>query len=110
VLRAPEHARSFLRAELESVREQYPGGGVGIALWAAYLGDRDLALEALTVFTRAPGSALFQHLWYPLLSDVRKDPRFKAIVRDIGFVDLWRATGRWSDFCRPIGADDFECF
>jgi hypothetical protein len=27
-----------------------------------------------------------------LLGDVRKDPRFKEIIRKIGFADLWRKT------------------
>jgi hypothetical protein len=26
-----------------------------------------------------------------------------------GIVDYWRQSGRWRDFCRPVGADDFEC-
>ena len=38
-------------------------------------------------------SGAFQNMWYPLLGDTRKDPRFKAIVRDVGWVDLWRKTG-----------------
>jgi hypothetical protein len=29
-------------------------------------------------------------------------------VRDLGFVDYWRKTGKWSDFARPKGDDDFE--
>jgi len=23
--------------------------------------------------------------------------------------DYWRETGKWGDFCKPVGADDFEC-
>ncbi len=26
-----------------------------------------------------------------------------------GLVDYWRTSGNWSQFCRPLGADDFEC-
>jgi TolB-like protein/DNA-binding winged helix-turn-helix (wHTH) protein len=109
-IRSPEQAPSLLREELESVRRQNPAGAIGVADLAVYFGDRELALEALSVFARAPGSSTFQGMWYPLLADVRTDPRFKTIVRDIGFVDLWRKTGRWGDFCRPLGDDDFECF
>ena len=25
------------------------------------------------------------------------------------YVDLWRETGEWNDYCRPLGEDDFEC-
>jgi DNA-binding winged helix-turn-helix (wHTH) protein len=31
------------------------------------------------------------------------------IVRDLGLVDYWRASGNWNDFCRPLGKDDFDC-
>ena len=44
------------------------------------------------------------------LENVRKDPRFKDIARDYGYYEYWRTTGEWSDFCRPVGEDDFECW
>jgi hypothetical protein len=49
-------------------------------------------------------------LWYPHMAAVRRAPGFKDLVRDLGLVDYWRETGEWGDFCRPVGADDFECF
>lgn len=39
---------------------------------------------------------------------VRKTERFKALVREAGLVDYWKARG-WPDLCRPVGADDFAC-
>jgi hypothetical protein len=109
-IRSPGNAAQILRAQLEHLRQTSPYGALSLALWAAYLGERELALDALDLFSTAPSKAQLQKLWYPLLGDARKDPRFKAIVRKIGFVDLWRKTGQWGDFCRPLGADDFECF
>jgi tetratricopeptide (TPR) repeat protein len=47
-------------------------------------------------------------LWHPSYAAVRKMERFKAVVREAGLVDYWRERG-WPAFCRPIGADDFEC-
>jgi hypothetical protein len=41
-------------------------------------------------------------------SSLRKTERFKTLVRDAGFVDVWRVRG-WPDLCRPVGADDFAC-
>jgi eukaryotic-like serine/threonine-protein kinase len=110
-VRAPEGARAILREQLDFVRKSYPIAAGDIALFAAYVGDRELAIDALQVFTGAPGaSAAQQTIWYPLLGDERKDPRFKEIVRKLGLVDLWRQTARWGDFCQPLGNDDFECF
>ena len=47
-------------------------------------------------------------LWHPTYAPARKTDRFKKIVRDLGLVNYWRAKG-WLSFCRPVGADDFEC-
>ena len=50
----------------------------------------------------------FRLLWEPLNGAVFKTERFKAFVRNVGFVDSWRMKG-WPDHCRPVGADDFVC-
>jgi tetratricopeptide (TPR) repeat protein len=109
-IRSPQQASSRLRSQLRASSEKSPIDASAIALAAAYIGDKPLALDALQVYTSKAPSAGFQSLWLPLLSAVRKDPGFKRIVRDMGFVDLWRRTGRWADSCRPSGTDDFECF
>ena len=49
-----------------------------------------------------------RHLWSPEYAPIRKTERFKAFVRNVGYVDYWRARG-WPDRCRPVGADDFVC-
>ena len=46
--------------------------------------------------------------WHPTYEAVRKTGRFKSVVRDLGFVDYWRARG-WPAWCRPTGAGDFAC-
>ena len=46
--------------------------------------------------------------WHPTYESVRRTQRFKAVARDFGFVDYWRARG-WPAQCRPAGADDFVC-
>jgi TolB-like protein len=46
--------------------------------------------------------------WHPTYESVRRTARFKTVVRDLGFVDYWRARG-WPVQCRPAGADDFVC-
>jgi hypothetical protein len=40
---------------------------------------------------------------------MRRLPGFKQLVTDVNLDDYWRAYG-WADHCRPVGADEFECF
>lgn len=47
-------------------------------------------------------------LWHPSYAPVRKTERFKALMRNVGLVDYWRAKG-WPNLCKPVGTDDFEC-
>jgi hypothetical protein len=47
-------------------------------------------------------------IWRPVYRDMRKLPRFKEFVRQIGLVDYWREYG-WPDMCRRLGENDFEC-
>jgi hypothetical protein len=80
----------------------------GVAFWAGYLGDQDLAVAAVRrgqVEMRSVGVA---NIWHPVLSAARKTEGFKAIARDLGLVDYWRKTGDWGDFARPLGDSDFE--
>lgn len=35
-------------------------------------------------------------------------PVFKWLLRDLGIYDYWRRSGKWGDFARPLGEDDFE--
>jgi TolB-like protein len=108
--RLPGEAETILREQLDALRTTNPLAGTTIAVTAAYFGYRQLALDAIEAFTLSgAGTSPLQYLWFPILSEVRREPRFKEIVRDIGFVDLWRATGDWGDYCRPVGNDDFEC-
>jgi hypothetical protein len=55
------------------------------------------------------GRIYYPTLWARELAGVRWQPVFKEIVTELDFVDYWRASGDWGDFCRPLGAEDFEC-
>ncbi len=46
--------------------------------------------------------------WHPSWAPARKTERFKTYMRNIGFVDVWRAKG-WPAQCKPVGANDFTC-
>jgi tetratricopeptide (TPR) repeat protein len=84
-----------------------------VAQWAAYLGDPELSLHALRRMPRAgvgaPSLSAMFTLWRPVERDTRRLPAFKDLVRELGLVDYWRSTGNWGEFCRPVGANDFEC-
>jgi TolB-like protein len=105
-----------LRAVLKNALEA-PAPAVetlaNVAVFADGFGERDLALaairkDAVTPHARNP-HRIGTLLWYPYKTQLRKDPRFKEIVREIGLVDYWRKSGNWGDFCKPLGNDDFEC-
>ena len=74
-----------------------------------YVGAPERALEPVEDSVEGGGSgagAIF--LWHSSTAALRKTERFKALVRNAGFVDYWRTRG-WPDLCRPVGADDFVC-
>jgi TolB-like protein/DNA-binding winged helix-turn-helix (wHTH) protein/tetratricopeptide (TPR) repeat protein len=108
----PAPALQFLRASLNDKGvTQSLFGASAAAEWAAYFNDPKLALQALEILRRQHQrfEAWAWTIWRPVMKDVRHDPGFKKLVRDMGLVDYWRATGIWGAFCKPVGADDFEC-
>jgi TolB-like protein/DNA-binding SARP family transcriptional activator len=73
----------------------------------AYTSTPERMLDAFQQTSVSPLTAL-RYTWWPVPSSVRKTERFKTLMRDAGFVAIWRVRG-WPDRCRPVGADDFEC-
>ena len=95
-----EGALSWLRNNYSEDEEVVPR--YAISMWAAFHGDAELALKTL------PDYANPQMLWYDNYSEIRRLEGFKDIVLELGLVDYWREFG-WSEHCRPVGEDDFEC-
>ena len=81
----------------------------GIATIAALLGDADTTLAAMHRAYVDLAANNTGDIWFPIYKSVRRDPRFKKLLRDLGLVDYWRTSGKWGDYCKPVGADDFEC-
>lgn len=108
----PAAARRELRAAYEDPRNSASTLRV-IIQYADGLGDRDLAMEALRRAVANPTwrtpYELGYLLWCPYKSGLRGELRFKQLLREIGLVDYWRATGNWGDYCKPKGPEDFEC-
>jgi hypothetical protein len=104
-----EAALALVRAAAAEPAYQDPTRLSFIARYAGHFGDRELALAAARRAYVEIGSAFVAAIWFPDMTEARRTPAFKDLVRDLGLVDYWRATGNWGDFCRPVGADDFEC-
>lgn len=73
----------------------------------AYVGEPGRILDN-SERMRQIGFAMGVVLWGPEFASLLDTARYKALVRANGLVDYWRARG-WPDFCRPVGADDFDC-
>ncbi|HEY7191263.1 MAG TPA: protein kinase [Vicinamibacterales bacterium] len=103
--RPSEAIAAIRRLGAEPANQSFIGHSV-LASWSGYYGAPELALEHVSaVLSQSPDPSL---LWRPLLTDMRKLPGFKDLVRRNGYVDYWRKYG-WSDLCHPTTGDDFEC-
>lgn len=79
-----------------------------LSFLAAWFGFTDIALAAMRREQIELINPTHRYLWHPVHAEVRKDPRFKQLVRDLGLYNYWRKSGQWGDFARPVGDDDFE--
>lgn len=70
--------------------------------------DHELAVAVWRRLASRPGFVP-DDVWSTYAAPTRRLPAFKDFVREMGFVDYWRESGNWGEFCRPLGADDFEC-
>jgi adenylate cyclase len=101
-------ARDMLRAAADDPYYQDATRQGVMAMIAIALGDVDLTLAMVRRGAVDLESTTISGLWAPALAPMRRDPRFKDILRDLKLVDYWRISGRWSDLVRPLGDDDFE--
>jgi TolB-like protein/DNA-binding winged helix-turn-helix (wHTH) protein len=106
-LSEPQAALAQVRRFAEETEFQGAPDQIALAHWAAYFGDPVLSLRLLRKAPTDPYLAWW--LWRPLFKETRRLPGFKDLVRDLGLVAYWRASGNWGQFCRPLGDDDFVC-
>ncbi len=108
-LHDPPAARAAIRRALDEPANR-DGDRMGlIALYAGHYGELDIAIDALRRQFIEYRITNFATIWSESENGVRTDARFKQFLRDMRLVDYWRASGTWSDYCHPIGAEDFEC-
>jgi TolB-like protein len=107
LLESPGDALKQLRRLYTDKNNQDAGRLSEIAVWAAYFGDPEFALDAIEKSVSLNASNIV-FLWLPLFRIVRQLPRFKEFVKKIGLHDYWKKFG-WPDFCQPLDDGDFEC-
>jgi TolB-like protein len=78
-----------------------------IMLCAAYFGDPEFSMDVLLKVINMEAESIF-HSYFPVMREVRKLPRYKEAVNEIGLVDYWHQLG-WPDICRPMENGDFVC-
>lgn len=108
MLDSPAAARAALQRYYEDPAFDSPLTRGGIATWASYFGDDELALKAYRDLFAAKAVQV-RVIWRPIHKQMRRLPGFKDLLQETGLVDYWRTTGNWGDFCRPVGKNDFEC-
>jgi TolB-like protein len=77
-----------------------PGDMIGLL---AMLGDKDAAFAQAKVYLKRDTYADSSFLFWPNLTELRRDPRFMALANEVGLVDYWRGSGNWPDFCTDPG-------
>ncbi len=101
-------ARVAIRQAFEDPANQDSLRMAEIVCCADHFGDKDLALAALRRTFLELNGISYSMLWYPSEIGFRTDPRFKMLIRDLGIYGYWRTSGKWGDFARAKGDDDFE--
>jgi TolB-like protein/Flp pilus assembly protein TadD len=96
-------------AQMTSPQNLPAFAGNALAFVYLYVGAAGRALDFYEAEVKAGhASADTDPLWFRAAAPLRKTERFKALMRNGGFVDFWRARG-WPDLCHPVGAGDFAC-
>lgn len=73
-----------------------PGERIGMVVM---LGGQDEAFALASAYLRKNAYADSSFLFWPALSDFRRDKRFQDLVTQVGLVSYWRASGKWPDIC-----------
>ena len=107
LLDSPAEAIAYMQELVDDEGRAWPFKYENIALFAAFLGYPEVALDVFSREMRYT-TIRFGTMWYPVMAEVRKLPEFKQLVIDVNLVEYWREY-RWSDFCRPISETDFVC-
>jgi len=106
----PAEALAVIRRVVDDTACQDSTLIMSLSWYAMRFGDMELAMAALRRCYIELRGFFWTPLWFPFFRELRSTPAFKQLVRDMGIYATWRATGKWGDFARPVGDDDFECW
>ena len=91
-----------------TLRESGPSGRMPLSAVAAFLGQKEVALDAIALEAELSVIDIPGLIWTPVYQPLRSEPRFLDLLRKFKMPEYWRAAG-WSEFCQPKGENDFEC-
>jgi TolB-like protein len=77
--------------------------------FAGYFGYPQLAVDLFRIALERSGSMAIASLWNPVLAQARRTDEFERLVTDIGLAEMWRRSGDWGDYCRPVSAREITC-
>ncbi|MEN3370521.1 MAG: hypothetical protein V7609_2664 [Verrucomicrobiota bacterium] len=92
----------------KTLRDSGPSGRMPLSAVAAFVGQKEVALNAIALEADLSVIDILGLIWTPVYQPLRSDPRFLEWLRKMKMPEYWRAAG-WSEFCRPKGDNDFEC-
>lgn len=104
---APALALAELQRLHDDIEHVIPGKLLQSAMFAAYFGQQDMALDFLRIGLRENWLRLYL-LWMPVFDEMRTTDAFKQFLLESGIVDFWQAAG-WPRVCSPQGNEDFNC-
>lgn len=96
---SPANVEALL-AQLRQLEAKPDPGAVGYAVQA--LGEFHRTDDVFRWLRLMPADTITsgtEVLFRPALADVRRDPRFIGIAKELGLLDYWRQSGEWPDFC-----------
>jgi TolB-like protein len=92
----------------KTLHEFGPSGRLPLSPVAVFVGQKEVALDAIVLEAETPGNDITSLIWLPVFQPLRSEPRFLEFTRKMKMPDYWRSAG-WGEFCQPKGENDFEC-
>ena len=74
---------------------------------ATWIGAADFMVGLLRS-ADVPMEARWFPFFFPDARALRQHPGFREMAMEQGMLEYWQQVG-WSDYCEPVGEDDFRC-